>query len=266
VSDGATESLDLPPMPLPPQHELHQDNIIDLQQPQFQPQQQEVEESCVAGTFGTKSSDSLQEYTSTDSSNSSISIANLDTSFLPSPSRSETPLTDHSSVHSSKKIEPVITILSAADREYYDDEISSDFDQELGDADSALVKMDMTAAIKKLPIPPTTPLSAKFSPKRILHRAKSSITDDSVKKLGRRTSMFLEKFHYQQQEVPPLPPLPAKLTMPVLPPTSTTPSSLKSLRRQSSKLTNKGKTLSKKLRKVMSFHQTSPHQEVLFHR
>jgi hypothetical protein len=248
-------SLDLPPMPLPPQ--LHQESFSDLLQPQQQLQQEEEQEvTFVAGTFGTtKSSESLQEYIGTDSSRSSISIVELGTTLLPSPSRSETPSTDRSSVHLPKKS----IVANNLSREYYDDDIlSSDFDQESED-DIAAAKM--AAAIKELPTPPTTPLSTKFSAKRILHRAKSSIADESsVKKLGRRTSMFLEKFHHphQQEVLPPLPPLPpAKLlTLPVSPSdqAADAPSSLKSIRRQSSKLTNKGKTLSKKLRKVISFH------------
>lgn len=246
-----SSSLDLPPIPSSLQQNL-QDSIRDLQQPQ---QKEQDEESGVAGTFGTTSSKSLAEYINTDTSSSSIiSIANL----LPSPSRSETPLTDHSSIHSSKNVELIITNLTT-DREYYDDDISSGLDQESDGADSAVAKTGMAMEIKELPSPPITARSTKFSPKRILRRAKSSISDESVKKLGRRTSMFLEKFHYQQQELPPLPPLPDKSYTPPVP---TTPTSLKSLRRQSSKLTNKGKTLSKKLRKAMSFHQTNQQQLV----
>ncbi|KAF1801896.1 hypothetical protein FB192DRAFT_1375157 [Mucor lusitanicus] len=101
------------------------------------------------------------------------------------------------------------------EREYYDDDIDLDDEDE-----------------EEISTPPSTP-SSKFSPKRILHRAKSSINDESVRNLGRRTSMFLEKFNYQP-------------TLPATP----------NLRRQSSKLTNKGKTLSKKLKRVLSFHHT----------
>ncbi|KAI8645032.1 hypothetical protein BD408DRAFT_480975 [Parasitella parasitica] len=102
----------------------------------------------------------------------------------------------------------------AIEREFYDDDIDLDDEDE-----------------EEINTPPSTP-SSKFSPKRILHRAKSSINDDSVRNLGRRTSMFLDKFNYQSAS-------------PATP----------SLRRQSSKLTNKGKTLSKKLKRVLSFHQ-----------
>ncbi|CAO0793470.1 unnamed protein product [Mucor circinelloides] len=101
------------------------------------------------------------------------------------------------------------------EREYYDDDIDLDDEDE-----------------EEISTPPSTP-SSKFSPKRILHRAKSSINDESVRNLGRRTSMFLEKFNHQP-------------TLPATP----------NLRRQSSKLTNKGKTLSKKLKRVLSFHHT----------
>ncbi|KAL9547964.1 hypothetical protein MBANPS3_005914 [Mucor bainieri] len=101
------------------------------------------------------------------------------------------------------------------EREYYDDDLDLDDEDE-----------------EEINTPPSTP-SSKFSPKRILHRAKSSINDESVRNLGRRTSMFLEKFNHQP-------------TLPATP----------NLRRQSSKLTNKGKTLSKKLKRVLSFHHT----------
>ncbi|GAN07769.1 hypothetical protein MAM1_0175d07273 [Mucor ambiguus] len=103
----------------------------------------------------------------------------------------------------------------SVEREYYDDDIDLDDEDE-----------------EEINTPPSTP-SSKFSPKRMLHRAKSSINDESVRNLGRRTSMFLEKFNYQP-------------TLPATP----------NLRRQSSKLTNKGKTLSKKLKRVLSFHHT----------
>lgn len=102
--------------------------------------------------------------------------------------------------------------------DYYDDTLSSDNEH----------------LIDQLPTPPSTP--NKFSPKRILHRARSSITDESVRNLGRRTSMFIEK----------------KLT-----PTPHEEGSIKSLRRHSSKLSSKGKTLGKKLKKVLTFQQTS---------
>ncbi|KAG2192832.1 hypothetical protein INT46_011000 [Mucor plumbeus] len=111
--------------------------------------------------------------------------------------------------------QPQIPATKLIGREFYDDDI------DLDDEDD-----------EEISTPPSTP-SSKFSPKRMLHRAKSSINDESVRNLGRRTSMFLEKFSYQ-------PSLPA------------TPN----LRRQSSKLTNKGKTLSKKLKRVLSFHHT----------
>ncbi|CAO3655936.1 unnamed protein product [Mucor fragilis] len=104
----------------------------------------------------------------------------------------------------------------SVEREYYDDDIDLDDEDE-----------------EEISTPPSTP-SSKFSPKRMLHRAKSSINDESVRNLGRRTSMFLEKFNYQP-------------TLPAAP----------NLRRQSSKLTNKGKTLSKKLKRVLSFHHTN---------
>ncbi|CEP20114.1 hypothetical protein [Parasitella parasitica] len=125
---------------------------------------------------------------------------------IPSPSvatdQSETPV----SLQPPKVIE----------REFYDDDIDLDDEEDE----------------EEISTPPSTP-SSKFSPKRILHRAKSSINDESVRNLGRRTSMFLDKFNYQS-------------AAPATP----------SLRRQSSRLTNKGKTLSKKLKRVLSFHQT----------
>ncbi|KAK4513418.1 uncharacterized protein ATC70_005418 [Mucor velutinosus] len=102
------------------------------------------------------------------------------------------------------------------EREYYDDDLDLDDEDE-----------------EEINTPPSTP-SSKFSPKRMLHRARSSINDESVRNLGRRTSMFLEKFNYQP-------------TLPATP----------NLRRQSSKLTNKGKTLSTKLKRVLSFHHTN---------
>lgn len=106
------------------------------------------------------------------------------------------------------------------DRDYYDDDLSSDLDSE--------------HIIDLLPTPPSTP--SKFSPKRILHRAKSSINDDSVRNLGRRTSLFLEK----------------RLN----PSTTSDEFSINSLRRQSSKISSKGKSLSKKLKRVLSFSQS----------
>ncbi|KAI7894676.1 uncharacterized protein EV154DRAFT_577427 [Mucor mucedo] len=105
------------------------------------------------------------------------------------------------------------------DRDYYDDDLSSDLDSE--------------HIIDQLPTPPSTP--NKFSPKRILHKAKSSITDDSVRNLGRRTSLFLEK----------------KLT-----PSTSDDFSITSMRRQSSKISGKGKSFTKKLKRVLSFHQS----------
>lgn len=103
------------------------------------------------------------------------------------------------------------------DRDYYDDDLSSDLDSE--------------HIIDQLPTPPSTP--NKFSPKRILHKAKSSINDDSVRNLGRRTSLFLEK----------------KLT-----PSTSDDFSINGLRRQSSKLSGKRKSLTKKLKRVLSFN------------
>ncbi|GAA5795904.1 hypothetical protein HPULCUR_001268 [Helicostylum pulchrum] len=130
-------------------------------------------------------------------------------------------------------IHPYSPVISTRDRDYYDDDISSDNEH----------------IIDQLPTPPSTP--NKFSPKRILHRAKSSINDESVRNLGRRTSQFLEK----------------KFTSPTATATTTTTTtttttaadefSIKSLRRQSSKLSVKGKTFGKKLKRVLSFQQTS---------
>lgn len=123
-------------------------------------------------------------------------------------------------------IHPYSPVISTRDRDYYDDDISSDNEHIIG----------------QLPTPPSTP--NKFSPKRILHRAKSSINDESVRNLGRRTSQFLEK----------------KFTSPTATATTTSAAdefSIKSLRRQSSKLSVKGKTFGKKLKRVLSFQQTS---------
>lgn len=136
--------------------------------------------------------------------------------------------------------------------EFYEDEISSDTEEEES------IKQPQQEEL--LPTPPSTPTmgGSKFSPKRILHRAKSSIQDEHVKKIGRRTSLFLEKFnqlHQQQQpsSVSPLPPINAT------PSQNTKNGNIKEdfskgLRRQSSKLTGKGKSLTKKLKRVLSFH------------
>ncbi|KAI8078974.1 uncharacterized protein B0P05DRAFT_541910 [Gilbertella persicaria] len=110
---------------------------------------------------------------------------------------------------------------------------------------------------QELITPPPTPKSSKLSPKRILHRARSSITEESVKKIGRRTSMFLERFNPHHEQVPPVPSLITNTSdiTENLPPTPTSPpSSLQVFRRKSSKLSSKGKNLSKKIRKVISFH------------
>lgn len=106
------------------------------------------------------------------------------------------------------------------DREYYDDDVVFSEDEE---EEEAVHKM------------------SKFSPKQILHRAKSSITEESVKKLGRRTSLFLDKINASSKKD-------AVPSLPMLPPT------VQGLRRQSSKLTTKGKTFTRKLKKAISFH------------
>lgn len=123
--------------------------------------------------------------------------------------------------------EAVVVIIQpppkVVEREYYEDDIDLDDDEKDEDEEEEEEEINT---------PPSTP-SSKFSPKRMLHRAKSSINDESVRSLGRRTSMFLEKFNHQP-------------SLPVTP----------NLKRQSSKLTNKGKTLSRKIKRVLSFHHT----------
>lgn len=83
------------------------------------------------------------------------------------------------------------------------------------------------------------PSSRKFSPKKILNRARSSITEETARSLGRRTSLFLDK---------------------MTSPPATSDTTIRALRRQSSKLTNKGKSFTKKLKHVVSFHQKDKKQ------
>ncbi|KAI8050742.1 hypothetical protein BDF21DRAFT_180171 [Thamnidium elegans] len=174
-----------------------------------------------------------QEHTKREQINKEDEEENYSTPSTPTPSTTMGDIScSNSSINLNDKkiscmpletpIHPYTPVISIRDRYYYDDDISSDNEH----------------IIDQLPTPPSTP--NKFSPKRILHRAKSSINDESVRNLGRRTSQFLEK----------------KFTSPT---TATTSDefSIKSLRRQSSKLSVKGKTLGKKLKRVLSFQQTS---------
>jgi hypothetical protein len=108
------------------------------------------------------------------------------------------------------------------------------------------------------PPPPSPRSSNTFSPKRILHRAKSSITDESVKMLARRKSFFLEKFNHSNSTAETLKVEEQEVKLPDTFPMPPSPPPLKGLRRQSSRLTLKGKKLTKKLKRALSFHQDSP--------
>jgi hypothetical protein len=185
--------------------------------------------------------------------------------------RSETPLTQH---YEKEFVSSPVSFATAAKkiingREFYDDDV--DIDEE--DDDEFIVSPP--APTQELPTPPSTPITpSKFSPKRILHRAKSTINDESavaaVRNLGRRTSLFLEKLnhHNSNQSAPPLPSSPTSITK-NSGNNSSSANSLndkednkitKGLRRRSSKLTVKGKTFTRKIRKVLSFHQSLQQQ------
>lgn len=209
-----------------------------------------------------KEEDNKGNHLSISSDELSCSNSSLDTStngkanslisipVLP-PSRSETPSTQHHEDFFSSTTTNSVLMLNSSkiEREFYDDDISSDTDEQ-EEAEEQETLEAKTA--------PRT--NSKFSPKRILHRAKSSINEESVKKIGRRTSLFLEKFnqlHQQQQQqqssVSPLPPINnihenAKNS-------NIKEDFSRGLRRQSSKLTVKGKTFTKKIKRVLSFHQ-----------
>ncbi|KAI8368436.1 hypothetical protein EDC96DRAFT_140200 [Choanephora cucurbitarum] len=90
------------------------------------------------------------------------------------------------------------------------------------------------------PVQSNISFSSKLSPKRILRGSRSN--------LSRRRSLFLEKFshHPLNQEIPPI-------TDPILA-NDTNTSSLDVFRRKSAKLSTKGKSLSKRIRRVISFH------------
>ncbi|KAI8983956.1 hypothetical protein BDF20DRAFT_857223 [Mycotypha africana] len=142
--------------------------------------------------------------------------------------------------------------------------------------------------IKELPLAPSRPSSHRTSTsklsssaQRMIHRAKSSINERAVKNIGRRTSLILEKInnhlnHHQNHppgcdnDISPDSPLNFDesnncggkrdpLILPLISSAishSATPNiaSVKSLRRQSSKLANKSKALTTKLKRAISFH------------
>ena len=188
---------------------------------------------------------SLQLDDETSCANSSIHTIMKTCSLISHPaSRSETPLTHHDeecSASSSAGNSIMALHHTKVEREFYDDDISSDTEDSVTERSSQ---------------PPPSP--SKFSPKRMLHRAKSSLNEDSVRNIGRRTSLFLEKFnqlHHQQvspHQTPPPSPSPG------LPPLISKNNNIKEgLKRQSSKFSVKGKTFGKKLKRVLSFNQTS---------
>ncbi|CAO3657629.1 unnamed protein product [Mucor hiemalis] len=159
--------------------------------------EEEHKENHLSITFDESSCSSISLNTSTNGkANSLISIPALP------PSRSETPSTQHHEDFFSSPTTNSVLVLnnSKIEREYYEDDISSDSDEQ--------EEAEERAFREKI----ASRRGSKFSPKRILHRAKSSINEESVKKIGRRTSLFLEKFnqlHQQQQpsSVSPLPPI-----------------------------------------------------------
>ncbi|OBZ82400.1 hypothetical protein A0J61_09550 [Choanephora cucurbitarum] len=98
------------------------------------------------------------------------------------------------------------------------------------------------------PVQSNASFSSRLSPKRILRGSRSNLKDDP--KPSRRRSLFLEKFshHPLNQEIPPLPNTDTSLVA------ADPPSSLAVFRRKSAKLSTKGKSLSKRIRRVISFH------------
>lgn len=243
--------------------------------------------STPPGTMGELSSSNSSIRTTNDSGDQTNSLL-VNTMDLP---RSETPLTQHNKeddqlVSSPENFAATSTPKKLANgREFYDDDI--DIDDEDDDFNVQQQQQSPITSMnrdKELPSPPSTPTSSKFSPKRIIHRAKSSIHDDSVvRNISKRTSLFLEKLNHHNQSSSPPPPLP---TSPISYATKNSSrinsgssansngsagnninnikeDLAKGLKRRSSKLTIKSKTLTKSIRKVLSFHQSQQQQVVL---
>ncbi|KAI8380862.1 hypothetical protein BD560DRAFT_444542 [Blakeslea trispora] len=150
----------------------------------------------------------------------------------------ETPQTQQSEESVIKVVSPIPNVtgdMIHSTCDYYDDEEPSDED------------------LQNKAMRGNSSFSSKLSPRRILHRARSNITDEA-KKGGRRRSLFLEKFshHPLNQEIPPMP-TPITNTDAITM-ASDANSSLAVFRRKSAKLSTKGKSLSKRIRRVISFH------------